>query len=112
MSGAAKTSPAIWASRWIELAESSLSCREIQATAESVAFSLCNPLATVLDNLISSGLSEVRFDANSQNDAINDARSTDNFESAKPASIIGTRAAAARRRFNSGVGGGINFGIM
>ena len=44
--------------------------------------------------------------AHSQNEAMSEARVVDIFESIKPASMIGIKAAAARRRFISGVGGG------
>ena len=52
------------------------------------------------------GSSEIFSVAHSQNEAISEALVVDNFESTKPASMIGIKAAAARRRFISGVGGG------
>jgi len=74
-------------------------------------FNRCNPSRMFSDNLISSGSLGVSSAAHSQNDAINAARSTDNLNSARPDSIIGIRAAAARNRFNSGEGMGRDLGI-
>lgn len=50
-----------------------------------------------------SGSSEVFSVVHSQNEAISEARAVDSFESTKPASMIGIKAAAARSRFTSGV---------
>jgi hypothetical protein len=58
-------------------------------------------------------LSEIISVAHSQNVTIEETRWVDIFESIKPASMIGIKAAAARRRFISGVGMGkwVIFGI-
>jgi len=59
----------------------------------------------------SSSLSTFVWAAHSQYDTINAARSTEIFLSDNPDSIIGIKAAAARRRFKVGVGAAIDFGI-
>ena len=52
------------------------------------------------------GSLEIFSVVHSQNEAINEARLVDIFESIRPDSMIGIKAAAARRRLISGVGAG------
>ena len=75
-------------------------------TDASVALTRFKPISTVCASSTLYGSSEIFSVAHSQNEAISEALVVDNFESTKPASMIGIKAAAARRRFISGVGGG------
>ena len=61
--------------------------------------------------MTTSGSSEIFSVVHSQNEAINEARAVDIFESTNPASMIGIKAAAARSRFTSGVVVGIVFAM-
>lgn len=70
------------------------------------------PSSTLSANFIASGSVERFSVVHSQKDAISAALSTESFESVKPASMMGIRPAAARRRLSSGVAGGICFVIF
>ena len=65
-----------------------------------------SPISIVFASLTTWGSSEVFSVAHSQNVTIGEARWIDIFESTNPASMIGIKAAAARRRLISGVGAG------
>lgn len=80
------------------------------AAASAILMRL-RPSSTLPANLIASGSAERFSVVHSQKDAINAALSTESFESIKPASMMGIRPAAARRRLSSGVAGGICFDI-
>lgn len=82
-----------------------------ESYSDKRTFNRCKPSRIFLDNLISSGSLGMSSAVHSQNEAINAARSGDNLKSARPASMIGIRAAAARNRFSSGEGEGRDFGI-
>jgi hypothetical protein len=67
----------------------------------------CRPSATAPASLAASGSSGGFSAAHSQNAAMSAARSTEMRESARPDSMMGIRAVAARRRLSAGVAGGI-----
>ncbi len=82
-----------------------------QATEDNTILMRFSPPVTVCASLIASGSSGTFATAHSQNEAMSAARSTESFDSNKPDSMMGIRAAAARRRLISGVDGGIWLGI-
>ena len=65
------------------------------------------PLPTVSASFTTSGSSDRFSTVHSQNEAMSAARSTESFDSNKPDSMMGIRAAAALRRLISGVDGEI-----
>lgn len=82
---------------------------QVEANAILMRFS---PFVTVSTNLTMSGSSGTFSIVHSQNEAISAARSTESFESARPDSMMGIRAAEALRRLISGVDVGICFDIV
>ena len=83
--------------------------REIHGVAESLSWMRCRPSATDLASLAASGSSGGFSAAHAQKEAMSAARSAEIRESARPDSMGGVRAAAARRRFSAGVEGGSGF---
>jgi hypothetical protein len=79
--------------------------REVQGAAASLSLMRCRPSATDLASLAASGSSGGFSVAHSQNAAMSAARSVEIRESARPDSMMGIRAVAARRRFSAGVEG-------
>ena len=78
----------------------------VQDTAASLSLMRCRPSVTDLASLAASGSSGGFSAAHSQNEAMSAARSTEMRESARPDSMMGIRALAARRRLSAGVEGG------
>ena len=64
-----------------------------------------SPLPTISASFTTSGSSGTFSVVHSQNEAMSAARSTEILDSSKPDSMMGIRAAAARRRLISGVDG-------
>lgn len=81
-------------------------------TADNTLLIRFSPQPTVAASFTTSGSSDGFSTAHSQNEAMSAARSMESRESAKPDSMIGIRAAAARRRLISGVERGIGFGML
>lgn len=86
-----------------------LDAREVQCAAKSLSWMRCRPSAMDLASLAASGSSGGFSAAHSQKEAMSAARSAEIRESARPDSMRGIRAAAARRRFSAGVEGGSGF---
>jgi hypothetical protein len=81
------------------------------ATDDSAMLMRFRPLPTVSASLTASGSSGTFSVVHSQNEAMSAARSMESFDSSNPDSMMGIKAAAARRRLMAGVDGGIWFGI-
>jgi hypothetical protein len=81
-------------------------------TVDRAILTRFRPLPTVSASLTTCGSSEGVSTVHSLNEAMSAARAMESFESAKPDSMIGIRAAAARRRLISGAEGGICFDML
>ncbi len=80
---------------------------EPQSIADRTLLMRSRPILTASASLIDSGSSGTFSVVHSQNEAMSAARSTESLDSSKPDSMMGIRAAAARRRLISGVDGWI-----
>ena len=83
--------------------------REVHGLAASLSLMRCRPSATDLASWAASGSSRGFSVAHSQKEAMSAARSAEIREAARPDSMIGIRAVAARRRFSAGVEGASGF---